>query len=95
VYIKISEALRVADGKPVTDPGGYKAQLDHFFEIFGEDKLIFGSDWRNSVAVDNLPAIVGIVKDYFHGKGQAAAEKYFWKNSQAAYKWKRRDPAQP
>ncbi|MDR3702018.1 MAG: amidohydrolase family protein [Candidatus Sulfopaludibacter sp.] len=95
VYIKISEVLRVVDGKPVTDPGVYKAQLDHFFEIFGEDKLIFGSDWPNSVAVDNLPAIVGIVKDYFHGKGQAAAEKYFWKNSQAAYQWKRRDLAQP
>ena len=26
---------------------------------------------------------------------RAAAEKYFWRNSLAAYKWARRDPSQP
>jgi hypothetical protein len=45
--------------------------------------------------VDNLPVIVQIVRDYFYAKGKAAAEKYFWKNSLAAYKWKKRDPGQP
>jgi hypothetical protein len=45
--------------------------------------------------VDSLPAIVQIVKDYFNGKSRAAAEKYFWRNSLAAYKWVRRDPSQP
>jgi predicted TIM-barrel fold metal-dependent hydrolase len=95
VYIKVSEVLRVTDGKPSTDPALYKPLLDHLFDTFGEDKLIFGSDWPNGEAVDNLPAIVQIVREYFHAKGQAAAEKYFWKNSLAAYKWKRRDPRQP
>jgi predicted TIM-barrel fold metal-dependent hydrolase len=95
VYIKVSEVLRVADGKPVTDPAFYKPLLDHMFETFGEDKLIFGSDWPNGPAVDNLPSIVQIVKDYFFAKGRATAEKYFWKNSVAAYKWKRREPSQP
>jgi hypothetical protein len=28
-------------------------------------------------------------------KGRPAAEKYFWKNSIAAYKWVKRDPKQP
>ena len=68
--------------------------LDHLFETFGEDKLIFGSDWPNGSAVNNLPAIVGIVQEYFHTKGIAAREKYFWKNSVAAYKWKPRDAGQ-
>jgi hypothetical protein len=45
--------------------------------------------------VDQLPAIVKIVQDYFAAKGGPAAEKYFWKNSVAAYKWVRRDAAQP
>ena len=45
--------------------------------------------------MDNLPAIVQIVQDYFYAKGRAVAEKYFWKNSLAAYKWLRRDPSQP
>jgi L-fuconolactonase len=35
------------------------------------------------------------VKSYFEGKGPAAAEKYFWKNSIPAYKWVHRDKTQP
>lgn len=47
------------------------------------------------MAVDHLPVIVGIVQDYFAAKGRGAAEKYFWKNSVAAYKWVRRADGQP
>jgi L-fuconolactonase len=36
-----------------------------------------------------------IVREYFVGKGAAAMEKYFWKNSVAAYRWLRRDSTQP
>jgi L-fuconolactonase len=95
VYIKVSEVMRIADGKPSTDPAVYKPLLDHLFDTFGEDKLVFGSDWPNGPAVDNLPAIVQIVRDYFSAKGRTVAEKYFWRNSLAAYKWKRRDASQP
>jgi len=83
------------DGKPSTDPALYKPTLDYLFDMFGEDRVIFGSDWPNSFAADNLPAIVKIVKDYFSTKSRAVAEKYFWKNSIAAYKWVKRDPKQP
>jgi predicted TIM-barrel fold metal-dependent hydrolase len=95
IYIKVSEVMRIVDGKPATDPAVYKPTLDFFFDTFGEDKLIFGSDWPNGPAVDNLPVIVKIVRDYFQTKSRAAAEKYFWKNSVAAYGWIRRDPSQP
>lgn len=95
VYIKVSEVMRLVDDKPSTDPALYKPLLDHLFDTFGEDKVIFGSDWPNGPAVDNLPVIVQIVRDYFYAKGAAVAEKYFWKNSLAAYKWMRRDPSQP
>jgi predicted TIM-barrel fold metal-dependent hydrolase len=74
ICIEVSELMRVEDGKPSTDPAVYKPLLDCFFETFGEDEPIFGSDWPN---------------------GQSVAEKYFWKNSLAAYKWLRRDPSQP
>jgi L-fucono-1,5-lactonase len=95
VYIKVSQMLRIAGGKAVTDPAVYKPVLDQIFDTFGEDKLIFGSDWPNASAVDHLPAIVQIVRQYFAAKGRSAAEKYFWKNSVAAYKWIRRDSHQP
>ncbi len=95
VYIKVSELMRLAGGEPSTDPGVYKPLLDYLFDMFGEDKLIFGSDWPNGPAVSRLPVIVKIVQDYFHAKGREAAEKYFWKNSAAAYRWIRRDTSQP
>jgi predicted TIM-barrel fold metal-dependent hydrolase len=95
VYIKVSELMRIVDGRPSTDPALYKPLLDYLFETFGEDKLIFGSDWPNGPAVNNLPVIVQIVRDYFSAKGRGVAEKYFWRNSLAAYKWIRRDPSQP
>jgi L-fuconolactonase len=95
VYVKVSEILRVVDGKASTDPALYKPTLDYLFEIFGENQVLFGSDWPNQLAADNLPAIVKIVQDYFTTKGRTAAEKYFWRNSLAAYKWVKREPGQP
>ena len=95
VYVKVSAVMRLVDGKGSTDPALYKPVLDQIFDTFGEDRLVFGSDWPNAAAVDNLPVIVKIVRDYFDAKGPAVAQKYFWKNSIAAYKWIRRDPGQP
>ncbi len=96
VYIKVSSVMIVdAGGQPVSDPAVYKPNLDYLFQTFGEDRLIFGSDWPNSVAAVNLTTIVQIVQDYFYAKGSAVAEKYFWRNSLAAYKWVRREYAQP
>jgi L-fuconolactonase len=45
VYIKLSEVLRLVDGKASTDPALYKPTLDYLFEMFGEDRVIFGSDY--------------------------------------------------
>jgi predicted TIM-barrel fold metal-dependent hydrolase len=95
VYIKVSAVMRIIDGKAATDPALYKPVLDRLFDTFGEDRLVFGSDWPNAAAVNNLPVIVQIVRDYFPARGRTAAEKCFWKNSLAAYKWKRRAPGQP
>ena len=95
VFFKVSEFLRMADGKPIREPGAYKPMLDYFFETFGPDRLIFGSDWPNGVAVNRLPEIVAIAKDYFDAKGAAVAEKFFWRNSQRAYKWGKRSSEQP
>jgi L-fuconolactonase len=95
VYVKLSEVLRLVDGKASTDLALYKPTLDFLFDIFGENHVIFGSDWPNQFAAENLPAIVKIVQDYFSAKSRIEAEKYFWRNSVAAYKWLKRDPSQP
>ena len=61
----------------------------------GEDRLLYGSDWPNSDQWLPIPAGLNVVREFFMGKGRAAAEKYFWKNSVAAYRWIKREAGQP
>ncbi len=95
VFVKISEVLRRVDGRIPMDLPFYKPRLDQLVEIFSEDRVVFGSDWPNSDQWAAYPQVFAIVHDYFMGRGRAAAEKYFWKNSVKAYRWVRRSPDQP
>lgn len=95
ITVKVSAVLRRVDGKVPTDLAFYKPRLDQIFDIFGEDRLIFGSDWPNSDNVGAYHEVFTIVRDYFTAKGPVAAEKYFWRNSVRAYQWIHRAPNQP
>src|SRR5205085_11344570 len=48
VYVKVSEVLRRVDGRVPEDLAFYKSRLDEIFALFGEDRLLYGSDWPNS-----------------------------------------------
>ena len=95
IYVKVSEVLRRVDGNIPTDLDFYRPRLDEILDVFGNDRVLYGSDWPNGDQW--LPGPVGfkIVQEYFMGKGQAAAEKYFWRNSTKAYKWIKRTASQP
>lgn len=95
VYVKISEVLRRVDGQIPSTVSFYRDHLDKLFGIFGEDRLLYGSDWPNSDQWLPFEAGLTLVREYFTAKGQTVAEKYFWKNSIAAYRWIRRDHSQP
>jgi len=95
VYVKISEVLRRVDGRVPEDLKFYKPRLDELFGIFGEDRVIYGSDWPNSDTWGPYPLVLKMVREYFTAKGPAVAEKFFWKNSMAAYRWVKRDARQP
>lgn len=90
VYVKISQILRHVDGKVPLDVAFYRDRIDRVFDIFGEDRVLFGSDWPNSDQWAEYPKVFHLVHEYFTAKGTAVAEKYFWKNSVAAYKWVKR-----
>ncbi|GAB3992902.1 amidohydrolase family protein [Spirosoma daeguense] len=95
VYVKISEVLRRVDGKIPQNLSFYQDRLDTFFATFGEDRLLYGSDWPNSDNWLPINAGLSLVKEYFTAKGRTVAEKYFWRNSMAAYHWQKRDASQP
>jgi len=95
VYVKLSEIPVVEDGKLITDPARYRASLDELWNLFGEDRVYFGSDWPNSDHVAPFAETMSIVQAYIATKPHAAQEKYFWKNSVAVYRWRKRRPDQP
>jgi predicted TIM-barrel fold metal-dependent hydrolase len=87
VYVKGSSVLRRVNGRVPDDPAFYKPRLDELWDVFGEDRLIYGSDWPNSDQWGPYPLVLKVVREYFTAKGPAVAEKFFWKNSVAAYRW--------
>lgn len=95
VYVKISEVLRRVNGRIPTALDFYRPRLDELYGIFGEDRLLYGSDWPNSNQWLPFEAGLNLVREYFMEKDRAVAEKYFWKNAVTAYNWQKRDPAQP
>ncbi len=82
-------------GNPGRGLAAHKDRLDMLMEIFGEDRVVFGTDWPNSWGTATPAEIVAIARAYFATRTRAAAEKYFWKNSLAIYKWKKRAENQP
>ena len=73
--MKISQVFRKVNGKSSSNLSDYRPTLDHLFETFGEDRVLYGSDWPNSELWKPYPEILGIVREYFAGKGPAASPK--------------------
>ncbi len=95
IYVKLSAVIHRVDDKVSMVLAPYKDRLDLLVAIFGENRILFGSDWPNSDGVAPIETVVGVVREYFMSQPRAVAEKYFWKNSIAAYKWIKREPSQP
>jgi L-fuconolactonase len=95
VYVKISEVLRRVNGRVPQDLNFYQPRLDELWGIFGENRLMYGSDWPNSDIWSPYSQMLSLVRQYVTAKGPAVAEKFFWKNSVAAYRWVKRAPNQP
>lgn len=95
VFVKLSEVpVRVATSVP-KDVSFYKDKLDRIWDLFGEDRFLFGSDWPNSDHFATYAETLDLVRSYVSTKGSVASEKYFWRNSIAAYGWRRRNQHQP
>jgi predicted TIM-barrel fold metal-dependent hydrolase len=95
IHVKLSEILHRVDGNVAKDLASHRERLDYLMQVFGEDRVIFGSDYPNSVGTATIGEVVSLVKQYFASKPRSVAEKYFWKNSLRCYKWIKRSPRQP
>lgn len=62
------------------------AGLDELWRVFGEDRLIYGSNWPVSDRVMPYGRVFSTVHTYFAAKGESALRKYYWENACAAYR---------
>ncbi len=96
VYVKLSAILRKDEnGNIPLDVAPYRDNLQMIFETFGEDRVLYGSDWPNSDNWRPYDDVIAVAKQFFSGKTEAQREKFFWKNSAKAYQWVKRAADQP
>jgi L-fuconolactonase len=90
IFMKVSalvEQVQDAHGNAPRETAYYQPILDHLWEQFGPERLIYGSNWPVSDKGGSYDTVFGIVSEYFGSKGSEASERYFWKNSLTAYRW--------
>ncbi len=94
VWIKLSE-IPVAKRHGIErNLSFYKDKLDAIWGTFGEDRILFGSDWPNSEHLASYEDTLTLVRAYMEQKSAEARQKFFSTNSVAAYRWKPRTEKQ-
>lgn len=81
VFAKISQ-IPVNPG----DPAQVRNRLDTLWELFGEDRCLFGSDWPNSLHAAPFHDILGSALRFMRNGSAAAKTKFFSTNSARAYR---------
>jgi L-fuconolactonase len=90
IFFKLSEVPVRVHGAVPLDVAYYQQHLDQLWDIFGEDHILYGSDWPNSDHLATYAQTLKLVQAYVQQKGPAAREKVVFKNSQVAYRWRPR-----
>lgn len=90
VFAKISglvEGARTDDGRVPSDTQFYRPILDAMWEMFGDDRLIYGSNWPVSERFAPYATVQSIAQQYVEGRRAEAVRKFFADNARVAYRW--------
>ena len=90
IYCKVSGLAEHTGQIPApSDPGYYAPTIDVLWDVFGEDRLIYGSNWPVSERFASYATVQQIVNAYFSEKAAQADEsvtaKFFAQNAKTAY----------
>jgi L-fuconolactonase len=80
VYAKVSGVLRQDVGQ-----SGATLRIDKIWRTFGEDRILYASNWPVSDLAAPYADIHAIVNAYFWAKGRRVMDKFFWSNAIKAY----------
>ncbi len=85
VWCKVSGMVTEAD-LAAWKPGDFRPYLEVVFEAFGEDRLMYGSDWPVCLLAGSYAQVYGLVAEYTQGLGQGAKAKVFGGNAARFYR---------
>lgn len=83
----LMEMTQTPPGQAPTDTAYYQPVLDHLWDRFGQDRLMYASNWPVSDKGAGYDVIVKVAGEFATSKGSDFTEKFFWKNSLAIYRW--------
>jgi L-fuconolactonase len=83
IYCKVSSLAPRSSGGSTF----FRPLLDELWRIFGDDHLIWASNWP---VPRNYAAELAITRQYLADKPKEKAEKFYGRNALAVYKWSRR-----
>ena len=90
VWCKVSALVEGAarkGGKAPTDTAFYRPYLDVVWNAFGDDRVIFGSDWPVCENAAEYEDMQRIVMEYAAGRGDQSTRHFCSLNAKKAYKW--------
>jgi predicted TIM-barrel fold metal-dependent hydrolase len=86
VHCKVSGFFDRAVTRPAPrTPSYYVSRLDALWEQFGEDRLVFGSDWPVTTLDGSYEDYVHVIRSYFREKGPTVCGKVFHRNAVRFY----------
>lgn len=86
VYCKVSGLFQQAERRPAPDDVDfYRPVLDIVTEAFGEDRIIYGSNWPVTMRGGEYSTYKQVVMDYYRPRGRAVVEKLLYKNAVKFY----------
>lgn len=90
VFCKVSALVEGAarnGQKAPDDLAFYKPYIDVVWKAFGDDRVIYGSNWPVSERAADYQTLQRIVLEYASRQGDGATEKFCSLNARRAYKW--------
>jgi predicted TIM-barrel fold metal-dependent hydrolase len=86
VFCKISSLFGRSAQKPApTALPYYTPVLDSLYKIFGQDRLVYASNWPVLMTGGNYADHQALIVSYYQAKADSIAEKVLWKNAEKFY----------
>ena len=90
VFMKISSILNFSEAKPFDESAPtnlkyYLPVLNHCYDAFGEDRVIFATNWGVSAHFGKVDDVVRIVREFLSAKGELILRKGMRENAIRVY----------